>query len=116
MGSVLSLTFRDFYMSNLENKIFNDIKRPHIYVRYVDDILILSDNIEEIKKSQQTFQNNSVLKFTYELNMNYKIPFLDANNNFNTCEYKKHTSNKLCILNYKSECQHWYKIASKKIC
>ena len=45
MGSVLGPTFSNFYMSNLENKIFNDIKK-HIYV---NDILILTDNFEEIK-------------------------------------------------------------------
>ena len=66
-------------MSNLENKIFNDIKtRTHIYVCYVDDILIQADNIEEIRKLQESFQTNSVLKFNYELNINDKIPFLDV--------------------------------------
>ena len=49
MGSVLGPTFSDFYMSNLENKIFNDIKKKHIYECYVDDILIIADNTEEDK-------------------------------------------------------------------
>ena len=41
-----------------------------MYVGYVDDILILADtNIEEIKKLQETFQNNFVLKFINELNI-----------------------------------------------
>ena len=49
MGSVLDPTFSNFYMSNLESKIFNDIKKTiTFYVRYADDILILTDNIEEI--------------------------------------------------------------------
>ena len=51
-------------------------------------------NIEEIKELQETFQNNSVLKCTYEVNINDKIPFLDElieanNNNCNTSVYKK---------------------------
>ena len=50
MDSVLGPTFINVYVSNLENKIFNDIKKPYIYVCYVDDILIRVDNIEEIKK------------------------------------------------------------------
>ena len=63
-----------------------------VYVRYIDVILILADNIEEIKKLQEIFQNNSVCKFTYELNN--KIPFLDElidtnNNNFYTSTYNK---------------------------
>ena len=82
-------------MSYLENKIFHGIKKTtHIYVCYVDDILILADNIEEIKKLRQTFQNNSVLKFTYELNVNNGILFLDVqidanNDKSNTSVYKK---------------------------
>ena len=42
MGSLLGLTFTDFYMSHLENKLLsqNDKKsKPIFYVRYVDDIL-----------------------------------------------------------------------------
>ena len=68
-----STSFSDFYMSNLENRIFNSIKKPPIYLRYVDDILILTNNINEINILQDTFQNNSVLNFTHELNKNNKI-------------------------------------------
>ena len=35
----------------LENRIFNSIKNPPIYLRYVDDILILTNNINEINNS-----------------------------------------------------------------
>ena len=53
-------------MSNQE-KIFNGIKKKtYIYVRYVDDILIHANNTKEI------FQNNFVLKFSHELNVNNK--------------------------------------------
>lgn len=30
MGSVLGPTFSNFYMANLENKIFNSTKKPYI--------------------------------------------------------------------------------------
>ena len=95
MGSVLGPIFSDFYMSDLENRIFNSIKKPPIYLRYVDDIVILTNNINEINILQDTFQNNSVLNFTHELNKNNKISFLDVlidtnnNNNFTTSTYKK---------------------------
>ena len=42
-------------MSDLENKIFVSIKKPPIYQRYVDDILILANNINEINILQDTF-------------------------------------------------------------
>ena len=45
-------------MSDSENEIFNSIKNPSIYVRYVDDILILANDINEINILQDTFQKN----------------------------------------------------------
>ena len=42
-------------MSDLENRIFNSTKKPPIYLRYVDDILILTNNINEINILQDTF-------------------------------------------------------------
>ena len=56
MESVLDLIFSNFYMSDLENKIFNSIRKPSIYLRYVDDILILANDINKINIVQDTFQ------------------------------------------------------------
>ena len=50
-------------MSALENKAFNTINKPNIYLRYVDDILLLTNSTDEINSIQETFQNNSVLNF-----------------------------------------------------
>ena len=66
---------------------------------------------------QDTFQNNSVLNFTHELNKNNKISFLDVlidtnyNNNFTTSTYKKNSYNNSFTLNFKSECPFRYKKA-----
>ena len=38
VGSVLGPIFSNFYMSDLENRIFNSVKKPPLYLRYVDDI------------------------------------------------------------------------------
>ena len=56
MRSVLGPIFSKFYMSDLENRIFNSIKKPPIYLRYVNDILILANNINKINILQDTFQ------------------------------------------------------------
>ena len=105
MGSVLGPIFSNFYISDFENKIFNSIKKPSIYLKYLDDILILANDITEIKVLD-IFQKNSVLNFTIEQNKNKKIPFSDVlidtnnnnnndnnsnnnNNDFNTSIYKK---------------------------
>ena len=61
MSSAQGPIFSNFYMSDLKNKIFNSIKKPPIYQRYVDDILILVNNINEIIILLDTFQKNSVL-------------------------------------------------------
>ena len=100
MRSVLGLIVSDFYISDLENKIFNSVRKPPIYQRFVDDLLILANDINEINILQDTFQKNSLLNFTHEQNKNNKISFLDVlidtnnnnnnnNNNFTTSTYKK---------------------------
>ena len=45
--SVLGPIFSSFYMINLENKVFNTINKPNIYLRYADDIL-LPNSTDEI--------------------------------------------------------------------
>ena len=93
MVSVLGPIFSHFYMSALENKVFNTINKPKIYLRYADDIL-LTNSTYEITTIQETFQDNSVLNFTQKINNN-KIPFfgvlIDTNNNdrFFSSAYKK---------------------------
>ena len=104
-------------MLNIENKISNSIKKLPLYLRYVNDILILANNINEINIQLDTFQKNSVPNFTHELNENNKISFLDVlidtnnTNNFTTSTYKKPSSNNSCTLNFKSECPFRYKKA-----
>ena len=90
MGSVLGPIFSNFYISALEKKVFNTINKPNIYLRYAEDILLLTNSPEEIYTIQETFQNNSVLNFTQEININYKI-LTDASNidRFITSTYKK---------------------------
>ena len=56
--------------------------------------LFLQIILNEFKKLWETFQNNSMLKFTYKQVINYRTHFLDilidANNgNFYTSAYKK---------------------------
>ena len=105
MGSVLGSIFSNFYMSDLKDKIFNSIRKPPIYLRYVDDILILANNINEIN-IQDTFPKIQFFYFTHELNKNNKISFLDViidtniNNNFTTSTYKKPSNNNSCTLNF----------------
>ena len=68
MESVLDPSFGNFYMSDLENKMFNKIKNPSVYLRYVNGMLILANDTNGINVLQDISQKNSVLNFTHELN------------------------------------------------
>ena len=43
-------------------------KKTLIYCRYFDDIFMLSENGSQFNDLKSKFENNSVLKFTTELN------------------------------------------------
>ena len=114
MGSPLGPCFANYYMANLENIVLKEIdKKPNIYVRYVDDIFIQVESEEHLKYIKSSFEKSSILKFTHELNIENKLPFLDVlvNNNeniFKTSIYRKNTDKGQC-LNADSECATKYK-------
>ena len=56
MRSVPGPIFSNFYMSDVENKILNKIKKPSIFFRYVDDIIILANDINEVNMLKDIFQ------------------------------------------------------------
>ena len=114
MGSPLGPLFANFYMAYLENSIFsNPCFKPSIYARYVDDIFIQVQSIDQLETIKSQFESNSVLKFTYETSINNKIPFLDtlidtSQNTFKTTVYHKPTDQGQC-LNANSQCIEKYK-------
>ena len=114
MGSPLGPTFANFYMGEIEKRVFeNPENKPNIYARYVDDMFVQIENETELNRLKQLFQDNSVLNFTYELNINSKLPFLDvlvdnSSNRFHTTVYHKPTDHGTC-LNANSECVDKYK-------
>lgn len=120
MGSALGPTFADFYMCNLENKVFDehpDLK-PEIYVRYVDDCFLVVDNIEKLERIKREFETESVLQFTYEKEKNKQLSFLDSlimrqDNVFKTSVFVKSTNHGDC-LNYNSICPDRYKVGVVK--
>ena len=114
MGSPLGPLFANYYMAYLENSILSDPTiKPNLYARYVDDIFIQIQSVDHLEQLRQKFQDNSVLKFTFEIGISNKLPFLDvmidsSNNNFQTTVYHKPTDQGHC-LNALSECSHKYK-------
>ena len=115
MGSTLGPCFAEFYMSHLENGVFeNDPSlRPPIYVRYVDDCFLVLENRKLIVPILQKFEQNSVLKFTVEFEKYQQLAFLDClikklDSSFKTSVFIKDTNAGDC-LNFKSICPDRYK-------
>ena len=81
-------------MGNLENKIFNNNQlKPNIYSRYIDNIFYKYQIKDELIKLKNNYEEKFVLKLSYKLNVNNKIPFLDVvvdsnNNQFKTTVYQ----------------------------
>ena len=114
MGSPLGPLFANFYAGDLEENVFNNyFQKPHIYTRYVDDIFLQIDREEQIIQLKEIFQQHSVLKFTHEMNIDNKLPFLDViidsnETQFKTNIYRKPTNFGTCM-NGAGECTEKYK-------
>ena len=114
MGSCLGPTFANFYMAYVENNVLkNEEVKPSVYCRYVDDIFVIVRNEQHLQELKQHMESSSVLKFTYELSVQGKIPFLDVaitqcDNKIITDVYRKPTDMGKCI-NAASECPQRYK-------
>ena len=114
MGSPLGPLFANFYMSEVEAKTLRDKNiAPHIYCRYVDDVFVDVRNVEHLEALIEALKNNSSLNFTYELNAQNKLAFLDVlvtaeQNRFVTTVHRKGTDVGRC-LSAKSECPLRYK-------
>ena len=116
MGTPLGPTFANYYMCELENNAFATLSnKPKVYCRYVDDCFLMIDNIDQLHRLKKYFEDNSVLKFTTEFEINKKLPFLDVllsreNHQLHTSVYRKATNIGDC-LNYNSICPDQYKEA-----
>ena len=114
MGSPLGPLFANFYMSDVEAKTLCDKNvAPHIFCRYVDDTFVDVKDQEHLNALIEQLHANSVLKFTHELNIENKLPFLDVlvtseQSKFATTVYRKVTDVGRC-LNASSECPSRYK-------
>jgi Ser-tRNA(Ala) deacylase AlaX len=116
MGSPLAPTFAEFYMCTVENTVLDDNNvKPAIYARYVDDMYVVVRDEEHLEQLRRKMEENSDLKFTYELNVNDKLPFLDieidgSGEDYITTVYRKPTDTGKC-LNPAGECPDRYKIS-----
>ena len=114
MGSPLGPLFANFYMGFIENNIVPHLtNKPEIYTRYVDDIFLIVKNIKVLEETKEKFTNLSSLNFTYEIEQNKSLPFLDVSvtrhqDALSTTVHTKATNSDECI-NYRSIAPERYK-------
>ena len=117
MDGNLGPTFANYYMGEIENRVFemHPEATPLIYARYVDDIFILSKSKNELEQLRNLFETQSVLKFTTESERDEKLSFLDVmmkkeSNRIVTSVHTKATNNG-DVINYLGICPDKYKIS-----
>ena len=100
MGSCLGPTLANTFLCHHETKWLADCPehfKPLYYKRYVDDTFLLFNDVEQIPLFLQYLNSkHSNIKFTYEVENNCVIPFLDVlvrrvGNSCTTSVYRKPT-------------------------
>ena len=99
MGSPLAPTLANIFISEIENKIMNELRNKGVlsWMRYVDDTFVIVENKDKIEDIL-TFLNSQHknIKFTVEFEDKHVISFLDVrvkrkNESFITDVYRKKT-------------------------
>ena len=98
MGNPLGPTLANFFLADLETRMFDQFGgvKPKGYVRYVDDIFCVFEDKSQITPFFDFLNNlHKNLKFTVELGTD-SLPFLNTRieidgSNFNSCIYRKPT-------------------------
>ena len=114
MGSPISPVLACLYLEFLESGSFNKIlPRTSTYLRYIDDVLIIYPRRTKIDELVNKLNNvEPSIKFTYELENNNNLPFLDTllhreNDKIQRSVYRKPT--------YKNDIIHFYSHHTEKI-
>lgn len=110
MGSPLGPTLANLFLAYHEEKWLNDCPvqfKPKLFRRYVDDIFLLFDKRDQVKKFLRYLNTrHKNIKFTYEEEENNTLSFLDIKitreeGRFTTSIYRKKTFSGV-YLNYTS--------------
>ena len=125
MGNPLAPTLANFFMGNMEIDVMNriaskdnNIPKPAMYARYVDDVFCIfrkDENFELFLKELNEYHPN--LMFTYEFG-GESLPFLDTKitlepTSFNSAVYRKATDTNV-IMNFESVAPEKWKTALAK--
>ena len=102
MGSRIAPMLADIFMSKLEEKLYRfTINKPRIWYRYVDDILCIFNNRQNLTDFLSRINKwHPNIHFTIEREKNQRLSFLDLliirqNNRYVTTIYRKPTTTSL---------------------
>ena len=94
MGTPLAPLLSDIFMIELEISLISNLRNTKFWRRYVDDTIYFAKigSIEHIRSVLNSFHKN--IQFTYEVESNAKLPFLDMllmlnHNDITTTVYRK---------------------------
>ena len=97
LGSLLGPALANIFVGYQEAKLFNIAKRPLVYFRYIDNTFAVFNNEEDCNTFLTHLNSlHPSLRFTYEKESNYSLPFLDVlveghDSEFLTSIYRKPT-------------------------
>ena len=78
MGSSLGQTLANIFVGYLECKIFEDLSSQVVYIRYVDDCLVISKTENENGAIFRKLNSlHEKISFTKEVKKNKQLPILD---------------------------------------
>ena len=82
MGGPLTPNLANIFMCDFESKCLTNCPqefKPVFYRRYVDDCFLVFRDISHVNKFKEYINNiHSNIKFTFELEQNSTLPFLDT--------------------------------------
>ncbi|XP_066939690.1 uncharacterized protein [Macrobrachium rosenbergii] len=113
MSSPLGVLFANFCTGTVEQRVFESIDQPRMYVRYIDDTFVSANSREEIENLRRAFHNHGCFSSTIEHSQDRCLPFFDILVEkrevlFSTKVYTKPTNLGMCM-NGTSECPERYK-------
>ena len=121
MGSPLGPLFANIFMCELENTLIPKLSMITNWMRYVDDTFAFIKPGEEeyVKNELDNYHQN--IKFTYEMEKDGKLPFLDVmitknedtSTSLETSVYRKVTNTDI-YMNWKAHAPTTWKIATLK--
>ena len=103
MGSPLGVLFAEAYMARVESLALESMEvKPFTYCRYIDDIFVDVVDEDQLMCLKSKLEEKSLLKFTVEMSVNNRIPFLDvtvdaSGDKFVTSVYRKPTDDGQCL-------------------